>query len=184
MKARSYVHIFVASRRRVRRRSEGSGPPRTPMAAPATPATRSVSTTPRQRRRAAPRRQPGSRPAQGSSRAKASGIAEPRIAPIAEGPAPSRKARAERLTRSRSKRSAPRPRERRLSSPEVKGSWSWGASRGSTCRVTAGKCSRRLHRCGRCGRCDRPARSERVYAVGSDGAAFVSDDDGRTWSQR
>ena len=43
----------------------------------------------------------------GSVSARVSGMAEPRMAPIAAGPAPARKARARRSPRSRSKRLAP-----------------------------------------------------------------------------
>ena len=72
----------------------GSGPPARATTTPTAAAHRSVGTTPRRSASSASAAPARTAYCHGSASARASGIAEPRIAPIAAGPAPSRKARA------------------------------------------------------------------------------------------
>jgi hypothetical protein len=87
----------------------GSVAPVSAMSAPAAPGEEQAQHDPApqgaKRRTAAPARMPY---CHGSERARASGIAVPRMAPIAAGPAPLRKALAFSSARSRSKEVAPR----------------------------------------------------------------------------
>src|SRR5581483_6744998 len=92
-----------AARARGPDRQRGTGPPASTTIAPTALAASSVATTPRlsaSRSTAAPARTPH---CHASESARVSGIAEPRMAPIAAGPAPSRNARARGSVRSRSK---------------------------------------------------------------------------------
>ena len=72
----------------------GSGPPARATTTPTAAAHRSVGTTPRRSASSSSAAPARTAYCHGSASARASGIAEPRIAPIAAGPAPLRKARA------------------------------------------------------------------------------------------
>ena len=85
----------------------GSGAPTRAATTPTAPAPSSVSTTPSRRASSAMAATARTPTCQRSLRAPASGIAAPRMAPIAAGPAPSRNARALAFPRSRSNRWPP-----------------------------------------------------------------------------
>jgi PGM1 C-terminal domain len=87
--------------------SQGSGAPESATTAPIAAAPSNVSTTPRRSASSTIAAAARTANCQASLSAAASVIAAPRIAPIAAGPAPSRKARALRLSRIRSKRPPP-----------------------------------------------------------------------------
>ena len=89
------------------RRYAGSATPASASTTPVAPAPRSVTTTPRRSTKSATAAPARTAYCHGSLSARASGIAEPMIAPIAAGPAPSRNARTDAFWRMRSKRSAP-----------------------------------------------------------------------------
>jgi hypothetical protein len=74
---------------------------------PTAPAQSRVTTTPRRSTNSTSRAAPKTAYCQGWVRARASGMAEPKMAPMAAGPAPSRNPRAQGSLRSWPKRCAP-----------------------------------------------------------------------------